>query len=191
MKGTLIRLEDAVEADDKDIRVQGKRLKKLMEKWPRRLGLSHWKIKLELCPTSSRDDGEIMFRVSFQTASLWQYMDSIITAYVPAIMEMDDNDIEEAFIHELCHILVGEMNNCDRDHGDNAEGSPHEERVVSQVTTGILGAYGFGLELGIKLGRIEEQEKQRKAKVKKRVKPKTAKQPADVRNEQGRGTPKV
>ncbi len=167
MKGTLIRLEDAVECGDREMRVQSRRVEKLMNKWPDRLGLTHWNIKLEMCATSSRDDGEITWRVSFQTATLWQYMDSIITAYVPAIAEMSDDQVEEAFVHELCHILVGEMSNCSTDKGDRDGASPHEERVVTQITTAILGAYELGAEDGVKGERLS-QKQQAKKKVKKK-----------------------
>ena len=157
MKGTLIRLETAVGSKDKEVRKQALRIKPLLEKWVGRLGLTHWQIKFDMCTTAPRTEGDIAWQTHMETATMWPYMDSLVTVYVPIVADLCDDDLEKTFVHEMCHILVNEM--CAVDHGNDDSG-PREERVATQVATAILGAYSMGYEHGT------ESAKARKTKAK-------------------------
>lgn len=81
-------------------------IKKLLEKWIPRLGLTDWHI------TVQRDDEppcEDEGHVLMQVWSDWRYRDITITIMDATIMDADEDRLEEYVLHELCHVLVSEL----------------------------------------------------------------------------------
>lgn len=110
------------------------------------MGLASWDIDIifqrENLPTE-KDGAEALATASAR----WQYMHGTITFSAPANEIRSDEQLENTFVHELCHVLVNEMRmwateemSCDK----NDEGMHHEERVVSQMTAAFLGTRAAG-----------------------------------------------
>jgi predicted SprT family Zn-dependent metalloprotease len=59
----------------------------------------------------------------------WRYMHAYIGVCVPSVARVSDEELENAVVHELVHILVNEMQKKDQD---------HEERAVTLTTKAIL-----------------------------------------------------
>ena len=111
---------------DAEYRQQVKRLRKLSKKWSRPLGLHEWtrvNLLYDRAITTPGDDGWTTYAA---TLTKWQYKHAQIAFNMPAAAEMDDKELEEAFLHECGHILVNECR--------ETEGSDkHEDAVVTNL----------------------------------------------------------
>lgn len=65
----------------------------------------------------------------------WAYKETCITWRMPNLLTMNDDDLEFTILHELCHALINEMRDYDKDSG-------HEERVVTDVAHALIWAKG-------------------------------------------------
>lgn len=106
-------------------------IKKYLDIWTYRLGLRWWHIEARFI-----DDPTTIIRtftdpedVLARTTVRWEYAQAVISFNIPAWDDVDDDEIEEYVIHELCHVLVNEMQ----------EGETHhEERVVTSLAKAFL-----------------------------------------------------
>ena len=111
-----------------------------MEKWTYRLGLRWWSVgaiyhkgKDAKRYFKSAEGSTILAR----TFADWRYCDAFVHFNLPAYDGMSADDIERVVVHELCHILVNEM---------NATGIDHEERVVTGLTKAFMWTEQFAKE---------------------------------------------
>lgn len=104
-----------------------------MSKWVQRLGLNWWKIVVR----TYDDPGEIIQRFRHSDDGIvaaictadWRYAEATIDINLPAWVDMTEDEVERAVVHELVHILVNEMR----------EGElHHEERVVTGITKAMF-----------------------------------------------------
>ena len=125
--------------DDKTYEIQKKRVKKLFDKWRMPLGFGWWKITLSYSREKSRGEGvpsehnadiEGAWDVVFSTRSDFYYRTATITAFLPIIQDLNDEDTERYFLHECAHILVTPMKHKDR--------SAEEELVATTFADTIL-----------------------------------------------------
>jgi hypothetical protein len=131
--------------NDKDYAAQKARLKKLIDKWVKPIGLGWWNVQfaysrepLDLGPHIANTGTE---QCVAKTHAHWQYLDALIEWNMQRIEEMDDEDLERAFVHELCHVFVNEMRmwgNAEMETEKADEAIRHEERVVTQLTNAFL-----------------------------------------------------
>src|SRR5687767_14475355 len=99
--------------NDREYRVQRRRLRSLAEKWIGRLGLNSWQVDLEyhrdgalpeaLTPSCANAT------VRAVTTVQWEYLRAEVLWNMPAIEALSDGELEEVFVHELMHIHLNEM----------------------------------------------------------------------------------
>jgi len=113
------------------------RARKFFDKWIKPLWLNWWNIHISYyddedafeadCP--GEHDG-IRRGLMFCYAD-WQYSRATIGVNLEAAALIDDEELESAVVHELCHVLVNEMQRYDYD-------PAHEERVVSNLARAFV-----------------------------------------------------
>jgi hypothetical protein len=137
---------------DREYNEQKRRIQALIKKWVRPLGLGWWQIDF----TYNRDGLESKRGDRDCVGSCdadWEYLRAYVSFNLPKLAEMDNDDAERVFVHELCHIFVNEM----RMWGDREiesekhdEAMHHEERVVTQLANAFLWARQAGFDEGIR-----------------------------------------
>jgi len=102
---------------DKEYRQQKQRVRKLIKKWVRPLGLNWWRIdfayerinKHEGQPTYAPMDVGGYFEVVMETRCDPYYLKAHITVYLQVTQDLDDDDLEQSFLHELMHVFLSPM----------------------------------------------------------------------------------
>jgi hypothetical protein len=147
---------------DREYREQKARICKLIGKWVGPLGLKWWSLNF----TYSREPlesgkGESYACLGTCTAD-WEYLTAQITFNLPALSKKSDADLEECFVHELCHVFVNEM----RMWGEKEmptekhdEAMHHEERTVTQLANAFLWLRKHAYEEGHKVGKTQVHRK--------------------------------
>ena len=81
------------------------RILALFALWQPRLGLSHWDIIYTWRrEKKSPEEGTIM-----SVFSTWEYQKADVWFYLPTCAEQTEQQLENAVVHELCHMLVAMM----------------------------------------------------------------------------------
>ena len=122
--------------DDAEFQVQKTRVLALIEKWVKPIGLGWWHITFKYVRDSflvSPEDHEANWQCVMKCNAKWQYLDAAISISMPAIVDLDDDDLEKYFIHELCHIPVNELRQVNED-----DCLMHEERVVTTLANAFV-----------------------------------------------------
>lgn len=97
--------------------------------WKRHLGLHQWEIAIQFVnDINAGVDDAVASAAGFQR---WEYMKAELTFSKKELMNSSKDEIEENIVHELSHILVGEM----REKEDVVK---HEERVVTMLSKAFL-----------------------------------------------------
>jgi len=108
------------------------RLLPYIERWIKPLGLNWWHIEFVYV----RDEFAVADKPAPRTLASckanWRYLTATIEWNMARVAEEDDDDLERAFVHELCHVLINEM----REHDD--DWLDHEERVASTLTMAFI-----------------------------------------------------
>ncbi|MDD5065205.1 MAG: hypothetical protein PHQ35_10675 [Phycisphaerae bacterium] len=108
--------------NDKDCKKQKDRIKRLINKWIYPLGLRWYRITFEYCDERSIDDGGSLvqkkigndsyrWEMIFGCRANYYYKTALITAYLPMVAEVSDDELERYFLHELMHIITCPMKN--------------------------------------------------------------------------------
>ena len=121
--------------DDAAFEAEQERIRALMDRWWGRDFdiLRGWKVKViyQRHQGEQRDvSGEPWYCAASCSAD-WRYLDATITVYCQTTATLDDEELEETFVHECCHVLTNEM---------REEGVEHEERVCTTVARALLDA---------------------------------------------------
>lgn len=110
-----------------------KLIRKYVDKWARPLGLLWWRIDLFFIVDPKTIKKHFTQSGGRKTVALvfaqWEYSRASIYFNMREIEEMNNEEIEDAIIHELCHILVNEM---------REGGIKHEERVVTGLQRAFM-----------------------------------------------------
>jgi len=61
------------------------------------------------------------------------YLEANITVYLPTIKEFNDDEVEESFLHECCHVMVALISRNTKE--------KEEELVVTSLARAIKNAY--------------------------------------------------
>ena len=102
-------------------------IKRIAKKWRKPLGLDRYrKFHLQFDEQFADDNGDTAARCF----CMWQYNEVTIVFYVPQCSEMDENDLEYVFLHEVMHAKVNEMRWIE---DDDPESISHEERVCTEL----------------------------------------------------------
>lgn len=101
-----------------------KRIRRVLKKWLRPLGLLWWNVKISYVDTLGI--GDRGSEVGARTYVDWRYAMAHIEFSLSTCRSVSDSDLDTMVLHELVHILVNEMQGDDSDHD-------HEERVVTTL----------------------------------------------------------
>lgn len=123
--------------NDKDFKEQRSRIRKLIKKWHSSLGLNWWRIEYKF----SRDknsDGPAAYEPegSWDVAAMCEaddnYLTAVITFFLPNIVDIPDNELEEIYLHECMHIFLKPM--------QTKEKASEEERVATMLSRAMVWA---------------------------------------------------
>ena len=103
-----------------------------MKKWTYCLGLRWWEINVYYI---KKKQAKKIFKenktsaIAARTYADWRYSTASIYFNIPFLKTLNPETIEAIVVHELCHVLVNEM---------QKKGKHHEERVVTGLTKAFL-----------------------------------------------------
>lgn len=131
------------------------RVDRTVRAWTHRLGLRWWWIKVVIDTDAAsfehssdeRDSAAFRTTTNMEVVSDWQRMTATIRVNAYAVLEVDDAELEEWIVHELCHVLVSEMRTPAWSEPTAQEimaQMDHEERVVTMLTK----AFGWTYQAG-------------------------------------------
>lgn len=84
-------------------------MRRLLDAWKEPLYLGDWEISLWFFRKRKcfrHDDGT---EAIFRTDVFWQYKSACIKVNLPCVAEQDDKALGRYFVHELAHVILGEM----------------------------------------------------------------------------------
>ena len=117
---------------DKEYRQQKKRVERLVKKWRELLWLNNYRIH----NSWARDTKDGAKNTGAETEMRWQYLEADFTWYLPNVLELKDDELEDMVVHEFCHILVDPLMHEDTEHGRMIY-----ERVTTTLQRAISGVY--------------------------------------------------
>lgn len=110
-----------------------------MRTWNRLLGLDQWSFTHTLY--AGKLPKEFGAGPNETTRAItrpqYEYLRARVHWNKAAIDAIDDEELEEIYVHEMMHVLVHEMRDFQRDNGKACD-IKREERVVSQLTGAFL-----------------------------------------------------
>lgn len=125
---------------DKEFKAERARVEKLTIHWRNWLGLDWWKVDVHYdavgdIAISHSDTGASMATISLMDCvAEWEYLLLSIRVNLLETHNLNDADLENAVVHELCHALVSEM----RVWENTETGRKHEERVVVHLARAFV-----------------------------------------------------
>lgn len=123
---------------DKEFRRVEKLINRLMNKWKGTLGFNRWKIRVTVYQDYNEDNRDCAAKCN----AMWEYQDVWLRFYAMRMVDMSDKEIEEIFVHEMCHALVNQMREW------SADKMYHEEHVVTMLTQALMWTRYDGLQEG-------------------------------------------
>lgn len=90
---------------DKEYEAQKARVKKFIDKWYKAMGLDWFHVDMAW-ERERREDRPATVAV---TTTTWQYRNAYINWYMPAVVDNDDDFLENIVVHEFVHILVAPL----------------------------------------------------------------------------------
>lgn len=116
--------------NDKEYKALKKKIEKLVIRWRDRLGLNSYRLHQEWRrnePTEDQNTGAM-------TKMRWEYLEADFIWYMPNLVSLTDNELEEVVVHEFCHILLAPLMHEDTEHG---------RMVYERVTTTVQRAITY------------------------------------------------
>ena len=137
---------------DKEFAKADRRIKALVRKWVRPLGLGWWKVMVsvyrsetEMPVTGNAQQADPQWIKAMSTHVSWAYRDGKINVNGEYALSAKDEDLERSFLHELGHIFVNEMRSLPKNSDAFADNwIEHEEHVCSALADAFLWAYQAG-----------------------------------------------
>jgi len=118
--------------NDAEYDTQKARIQVLIDRWVRRIGLGWWDLSFEYVRAEFEVDGKPAPETSARCTANWRYGHAHLAFNMPRVADLEDQDLERCFVHELMHIFLNEA----RESGD--DWLDHEERVASTLTKAFL-----------------------------------------------------
>lgn len=104
--------------NDKEFRIEVNRIRKLIKKWFKPLGLNWWQINFQYVRDNKSPDVPSSY-APMDINGVWEcpmethcdpnYLRGTVIFYCPVLQSMSDDDVEEGFLHELMHIFLSPM----------------------------------------------------------------------------------
>ena len=104
-----------------------KLIRKIFKWWATYLGVMRYEFDLLYCSSSEWDQGKDC--IAYINTD-WKYQEASIYFNMQKMRERSAEQIEYTIVHELCHLLVNEMQNYKR--------VDHEERVVTDLAKAFI-----------------------------------------------------
>lgn len=119
---------------DREYRKQKRRIRRLQKRWHGALGLGWWRID----HVYYRDglggaDGDGVATLARVVAN-WEYRIATVRWSMPDVEKNADDELEEAFLHEMMHVFVSEM----REGADHDVQHVHEEAVCTLLARAFV-----------------------------------------------------
>lgn len=122
---------------DKDYKQVKSRINKLIDKWYNALGFNGaWYTDFHFSDERKPNDD----KVAAETHADYQYAHATITFYAPCMVNMEDDELEQLVVHELCHILASTYPNFQ----DTEDATARFERTVNDFAQAIIRARKAG-----------------------------------------------
>lgn len=122
--------------NDVEYEAQKARIVALQERWVKPIGLGGWRIKTAYRREAFTDDR--FTKAAMICTAKWQYMEALIEVSCSKIADMGDDELEQAYVHELGHIFLNEMaKGCEKCAADG-QASNHEERVATTLALAFI-----------------------------------------------------
>jgi hypothetical protein len=124
-------------------RSEKKRVIELANKWFNLLNLYHWRILFTF--KSKKEEEGVAYRpgelkvidnaweITMSTVVDPYYLVAKITVWLPVIKEMDDDELEETFLHECVHIMVSPISKPNK--------SKEEELVATTIARALKNTF--------------------------------------------------
>lgn len=128
---------------DAEFEVQKARIQSLADKWLGPLGLLWWTVHIEYCRDYAlKVNGSYSEETTAKAHVMWEYVTATLAFNMRKVADLDDDELENVFVHECCHILIHEMREWCPTQNLPSEASQaammHEERVVCMLTKAFL-----------------------------------------------------
>ena len=122
---------------DKDFRTQKERIRKLIKKWHKTIGLNWWRIEYVYSrerdgdgPSNYEPDGN--WTTAADCSADDSYLTASITFYLPNLVKIEDDELEEIYLHEIMHVFLKPM--------QTKEKAAEEERVATMLARAMVWA---------------------------------------------------
>lgn len=91
------------------VNLQKERVRRLLNEWKEPLYLGDWEVNLRFFRKRKLFRHEDGTEAIFRTDVFWQYKSACIKVNLACVAEQDDKSLGRYFVHELAHIILGEM----------------------------------------------------------------------------------
>lgn len=115
---------------DKEYKEIKGKIRALVKKWFRPAGFGWWRV--DFVYSRERQPGND--DCGAETHAEWKYSHGTITFYLPVLKELDDEELEHTFVHELCHLTASGW----PDFEDTRSGNMMFERVVDDFAKHLI-----------------------------------------------------
>jgi hypothetical protein len=122
---------------DKEYRIQKARIRKLIKKWVKPLGLGWWRVTFDYHreqPPSNTDYAPKSVNGTWVSAMTTMadpyYLTATIDCYLNVLKDCKDDDLEEYFVHELMHVLLSPMH--------HKKKAAEEELVATKLAQAVI-----------------------------------------------------
>lgn len=123
---------------DKEYKQQKERVRKLIKRWVRPLGLNWWKIDFVYERSEkTQDDTDYSpkaikgkWTCALDTSCDPYYLTAEIRAFLPILQDINDEDLEEYFVHELMHVFLSPMH--------SKKTAKEEEQVATKLAQAFI-----------------------------------------------------
>ena len=122
--------------NDQEYETTKARIRALNEKWATLL-VEGWQLGLAFVREDFKVDDEISPGTLATSNARWPYKVALISFNMPHCLENNDEELEEAFVHELCHLLVNELRWRE---GEDKDGyrMEHEEHACTELARAFI-----------------------------------------------------
>jgi hypothetical protein len=79
----------------------------LIDYWKGKLGIGTWTLYISYVPHYCSTSKDINANIGCQ----WEYRNAHINFFLPALLKLDSDDLEQTVVHELCHCVVDPLVN--------------------------------------------------------------------------------
>lgn len=125
---------------DRDFNEQKARIRKLIKKWHKAIGLNWWRIEYVYsrerhsdAPSTYEPEGD--WDTAADCAADSNYLTATITFYLPNLVRIKDDELEEIYLHECMHVFLNPM--------QHKEKAAEEERVATMLARAMVWASEF------------------------------------------------